>query len=607
MLKKVLIISVFILISNLNAQKFRINKIEPPFWWVGMKSNTLELMIYGNELNNSELTCNSDAIKIVSTDISKNGNYAFVRLQFDSLLKAGTYDFNITKSNEHLDFNYEMRERIIDSGRYNGFDQSDVIYLITPDRFVDGNPDNNRLPNFDDEYDRDKPYARHGGDIEGIISKLDYLSDLGITAIWINPLTENNTNISYHGYATTDMYNIDARFGSNELYKEFVESAHSQNLKVIMDHVSNHISIDHPWISNLPEENWLNGSVENHLNARHEKMAYFDLHASDITVDYLSKGWFTNNMPDLNQRNSHLSTYLIQNTIWWIEFTGIDGIREDTYPYADQMFLSEWAKAVLDEYPGFNIVGEVWTGNTTFLAGYQQESKIGNTFNTYLPTITDFALRDAIYHYLKGSSDLYQTYLTISKDYIYQNPGKLVTFVDNHDIERVMYAAGENINKAKIALALILTTRGIPQILYGTEIGMVGTPEHGYLRMDFPGGFPGDIRDAFFKEGRNERENDIFNFVRHLLTIRKNYKCLSTGKLTHYPPYDNLYVYKRVLNGEEVIVIINGDERSKVINHTNYEPDLMAGKFLNLINDQFVADLINNEVNPYEIKILLKQ
>ena len=322
-----------------------------------------------------------------------------------------------------------------------------------------------------------------------MINKLDYLKDLGITSIWSTPLTENNTFRSYHGYAATDFYKIDPRLGTNELYKKFVEEAHKHGLKIILDHVSNHFSDDHVWMKNPPTPNWTNGTKENHLNANHNKMIFTDIHADSSTIKNVERGWFVDSMPDLNQENPFVANYIIQNTIWWIEYSGLDGIREDTYPYNNQKFMARWGKVILNEYPTINIVGEVWTGETDFLAGYQKDTFLPRSFNTYLPAITDFALRDVLIGYLQERNNLYNIFNVIAKDFLYKYPNNLVTFADNHDLARVMFYAKGNLDKAKIVYTVLLTTRGIPQIFYGSEIGIVGTDDHGKLRASFPADF----------------------------------------------------------------------------------------------------------------------
>lgn len=599
------LVMIFICVSIiLKAGEIKINKIEPPNWWSGMKKSQLQLMVYGEGLEDLKVGVSEASIEIIKLHQMENTDYCFLDIVLGEHVKPGKYTFTFSNKINEIKYDYEIKERVYAKSLHQGFDTEDVIYLITPDRFADGNPENNTVEGFGDEYDRKQPYGRHGGDIQGIINKLDYLKELGITAIWINPLVENNTRISYHGYAATDFYKIDPRFGTNELYKKLVEEAHSRELKIILDHVSNHISIDHPWMTNLPSVDWINGTIDNHLNAKHHKMAYFDPYAAQNTIDKLSKGWFTDHMPDLNQRNELVSNYIIQNTIWWLEYTGLDGIREDTYPYADQEFLAKWAEEIINEYPGLNIVGEVWTGKTAFLAPYQGDSRLLNKFNSNLPAITDFGMRDALYGYLKGDNNLYSIYEVLAKDYLYSDANNLVTFIDNHDIERVMYAAGENIDKAKVALSILLTMRGIPQILYATEIGMVGKPEHGLLRSDFPGGFPGDKRNAFSENGRTEEENDIYSHLKNLLKIRKNYSCLSNGKLTHFPPENDVYVYQRIDDADSILVIVNGGSKINSINLKKLGLVINSFSSTELLSSNRITLDSNIVLEPFEVKII---
>lgn len=525
-MKKLLWIIFFSLttVLSINAQ-MSVSKVEPPNWWIGMKWNNVQLMVYGKGLHNAEVKSVSDKLVVSKVQHPKNTNYLFVDLQVSESATPGFYELRFVNETEETTISYELKDRVIGGGQQ-GFDNNDVIYLIVPDRFANGDLSNDRAEGVRDEYDPENHLGRHGGDIKGIINHLDYLKELGITTIWINPLVENNTRISYHGYSATDFYNIDPRFGDNELYRFLVEEAHKRGLKIILDHVTNHISIDHPWMSNLPMDDWIQGSIKNHLNARHDKMVLSDIHGSEFTRKFLSEGWFVDSMPDLNQQNEFLAKYIIQNTLWWVEYSGLDGIREDTYPYADQEFLSDWAKSIMVEYPNFNIVGEVWTGEPAFLAYYQTGSYLPREYDTNLPSVTDFGTRDIYYGYLRGEKGLYDIYSTFAKDYLYPNPDKLVTFIDNHDVARVMWVANENVEKAKLALTMLLTTRGIPQILYATEIGMVGAEEHGILRSDFRGGFPGDESDGFTEEGRTDYENDMYDYVKALLNIREKHSSV---------------------------------------------------------------------------------
>jgi glycosidase len=410
-------------------------------------------------------------------------------------------------------------------------------------------------------------------------------------------MLENNMYMSYHGYAATDLYKIDPRFGSNSLYKKLVEEAHKKGIKIILDHVSNHIGINHHWIKNTPTSDWFNGTVENHFTASHNKIAFVDIYGDSNMVNFHQQGWFTNYMPDMNQRNPFLKKYLIQNTIWWIEFSGIDGIREDTYPYNDQKYLSEWAEAILNEYPDFNIVGEIWQGTPAILSAYQTKSPVRNLeFDSNLPSVTDFALSDAIRNYLSGKGSLYKIYETISQDIVYSFPHNLVVFFDNHDLDRAMFLADRNVDKFKVTLNLLLFTRGIPVIFYGTEIGIKGGKKHGELRQPFPGGFSGDQRNAFTTDGRTPEEQEIFLYLKKLITLRKEFPVLSRGKLTHFYPMNDVYVVQKKLNEDQAIIIFTGNELKNQVHTTQLKiflPD--KNRLRNLLTGQII------DLNSYEV------
>jgi len=557
-----LIIFIFFFFPVSFPQEFAVNKIEPPNWWAGMKWNTVQLMVYGRNLKEVSISIPYPGIKVTNTHSVGNANYFFIDIEIPVDLPGGEYEIVFRKGDNIVKYNYPILNRELKPEDHNGFSNEDVIYLIFADRFCDGNPDNNTIGDSLDEFTSTDLDGRHGGDIEGIISKLDYLKDLGITALWITPMLENDMWMSYHGYAATNLYKIDSRFGSNQIYKQLVSEAHQKGLKIILDHVSNHIGGNHLWMNDLPFGDWINGTVENHLPAHHDKMAFLDIHGTSIMTDFTQEGWFENYMPDLNQRNPFLKKYLIQNTLWWIEFAGIDGIREDTYPYCDQKYLSEWAEAILNEYPNFNIVGEIWKGVPSVISGYQHNSSVRKVgFDSNLPTVTDFALSDALRNFLSGKKSIYSIYEALVQDIVYDNPNNLLVFVDNHDIERAMFVAKGNIQKFKVALNLVLFTRGIPTLFYGTEIGIKGGNKHGELRKPFPGGFSGDTRNAFTIQGRTEQENCIFDYVNQLLKLRKEYPALAKGKLTQIYTGGDLYILLKEYEDEVIMILINsGDE-----------------------------------------------
>ena len=544
-----------------------VTKVEPPNWWTGMKTNRIELMLYGRNLGAVRITSSSPAIRIVRTEKIENPSYAFVQIEISPSAMPGTYTLKVHSDGGSVPVQFPVLKRSQPESGHEGFGPDDVIYLITPDRFANGDTSNDNVPGMADTLNRRDPFGRHGGDLRGIIDRLAYLKDLGVTALWLNPVVENNMqHASYHGYGATDLYRIDPRFGSNDLYRDLVRKAHGMGLKVIMDHVNNHIGISHPWIADLPTPDWLNGTVEHHQKAFNSKPELDDVHSDSVTKQKAVNGWFADYQVDLNQRNPLVADYLLESTLWWIEFSGIDGIREDTYPYIEPSFRESWCAAVMKEYPRFNIVGEVWVQDPAFLAPYQKGSRIPRRIPAQLPAITDFGLFDA---FMKAFADtagrIENVFTCLAKDFLYPDPDNLVTFLDNHDIRRIMYNVNGDARRFRVALLTLLTTRGIPEILYGTEIGMTGGPDHGTIRSDFPGGFPGDTRNAFSAGGRTEAESTQFDYTRRLLRIRRAEEPLRRGKLIHFKPADEVYVYFRIWKEERVMVIVNHNRNEKQV------------------------------------------
>lgn len=606
-MKKAFFAIIYLIVSIVYSQEIRVDKIEPGNWWAGMKKNEIQLMVYGKNLFGYKATFNTSQIKVKKIHSIQNTRYSFIDISISPNIQPKKYTLNFVKGGKTSSIEFPIFARNKSNHQFQGFNSDDIVYLLMPDRFSDGDTKNNIADGLINDFIPGEPNGRHGGDLQGIINHLSYFTDLGVTVLWLNPVLENNTHLSYHGYAATDMYKIDPRLGTNELYKELVDKAHSMGLKIIFDHVSNHVGTNHPWINNLPVSDWINGTPENHLPAWHDKMAAWDIHSADLTNEHVTKGWFVDEMADLNQNNLYVKNYLIQNTIWWIEFAGIDGIREDTYPYVEQNFLSDWAEEVLAEYPHFNIVGEVWTGDPVFLAPYQKNSKLNKCGNTNLPVVTDFALRDAYYDFLKGKSDLNAIYNTVAMDFIYENPNNLLVFADNHDIARAIFNAGGNIEKVKLVFTHMLTSRGIPQILYGTEIGMKGDEDHGVIRSDFPGGFHDDSVSLFDSKNRTDVENNLFQFFQKIIEIRKKYKSFSKGTLTHLPVRDNVYLYSKVLGSETIIIALNGDNSKKEIDASTVVS--LGGKFSSLFDlmKNSLHDLVNGKLvlEPLSANIFL--
>lgn len=571
--------------SPAEEQPLSVQRIDPPCWWTGMATNRLQLMIYGTLLDSITARFVSGGPSVVDVQCTTNPSYAFLDIVIPPATAPGSYDLIISRRSQSIRIAYQLLQRDAQQGAHAGFGVEDAIYLIVPDRFANGDTTNDMVPGLSEGVDRHQPYGRHGGDLAGIIEKLDYLADLGVTALWILPLTENSGRSSYHGYAVTDHYRIDPRFGSNALYADVVRRAHRKGLKVIMDHVNNHIGINHPWVANLPMADWLNGTVDNHQGAYHGKAGLSDPHTPLPLKDHVRRGWFSDGMPDLNQQNPFVARYLIQNTIWWIEYAGIDGIREDTYPYIDPAFASAWASAITTEYPSCTIVGEVWITDPAYLAMYQGGSRLASLPDSHLFSVTDFGFYRAVRDAFADSGSVSSVYDCLAEDFLYPSPGHLLTFLDNHDIPRIAYRVGGDTRKLTLALTLLFTTRGIPQMLYGTEIGMIGDRDHGRLRSDFPGGFPGDKRDAFVRGGRTEVEESVFQTVKQLLRLRGNHPALTRGTLVHLPPERNVYTYFRCAPDDTVMVVINNSDSSCVPSVTG---SFLQGAFV-------LHDLMNRE------------
>ncbi|MDR3227010.1 MAG: cyclomaltodextrinase C-terminal domain-containing protein, partial [Prevotellaceae bacterium] len=524
--------------------------------------------------------------------------------------KAGKINFKFTENKNSFTYSYELREREKPTGAQ-GFNTSDVLYLIMPDRFSNGDAANDVWDNV--KIDRNEPFARHGGDFAGITNHLNYLENLGITTIWLNPVLENKMRQgSYHGYAITDFYNVDKRFGSNADYRELINKIHQKGMKMVMDMIFNHCGSSHWWMTDLPCNDWLNHQ-SGFFPTTHNLYSVFDVHAPQSEVRALVDGWFVPDMPDMNQRNTHLAKYLIQNSIWWIEYAQIDGIRHDTHPYADAEFLSQWCKAINEEYPDFNIVGESWYLNTAALAWWQKNSKL-NEKQSNLKTVMDFALLDACQQAFAVEQEkefqLRKIYEILAQDFIYADLDNILVFLDNHDMSRFVKKDETDLRRYKQALAFILTTRGIPQIYYGTEILMNGEKHEGdgLLRKDFPGGWQNDDANAFTAEGRTDLQNDAWNYLQNLLQWRKKNDAVCTGKLIHYAPDSDCYVYFRIKNDKKVMIILNGTNSEKTISMNKYNEIIensTSGK--EIISGQILT--VNNKLNipakgTYIIEIL---
>ncbi len=566
------------LLITLQVNAITITRVEPANWWTGMKNKQLQILVYGPNIGHSKLTIHYPGVTLKEAAQTESSNYLFVYVNIAGGTKPGMVPLRFTDGAQTLTYNYPLKARTDHNGAQ-GFNAADVLYLITPDRFANANTANDNLDEA--TVNRKNPNARHGGDMEGVKQHLDYIKDLGVTTVWLNPIQENRMKGgSYHGYAITDFYKIDPRFGSNEEFRLLTQATHAQGMKMVMDMVFNHCGSSHWWMNDLPSKDWINNNGQ-YMPTNHATVSVMDIHASPSERNTFLHGWFSRGMPDLNQTNRHLATYLIQNSIWWIEYARIDGIRQDTYSYMDQKFLARWCKEVNDEYPNFNIVGETWYNKSTSSAWWQQHSVL-NADNTYLKTAMDFSLTFITQTAFDSKTDkdyLTSIYEDIAQDFIYPDPYHILIFLDNHDMSRFNREEETDLKRYKQGLAFLLTTRGIPQIYYGTEILMTGTKEQGdgKLRKDFPGGWTGDSTNAFTSAGRTAMQNEAWTYMQKLLQWRKTSVAVTQGKLIHYAPNQSgVYVYGRMKDHHAVMVMLNSSLTDKSIALNRFS-DIITG------------------------------
>lgn len=572
-----------------------VHKVAPAFWWSGMKNPELQILLYGDRIATADVTLTSADVVLKEVVVQENPNYLILYVdianaapqQFDIILKQGKKRTVVP---------YELRQRREGASDVTGFHADDVLYLIMPDRFSNGNPDNDIIPGMrEGRVDRSDSFARHGGDLKGIENHLDYLSDLGVTAIWLNPIQENDmADGSYHGYAITDYYQVDRRLGSNEEFCELVGRAHEKGIKVVMDMIFNHCGSENYLFRDMPSKEWFNYRGD-YVQTNFKTATQIDPYASGIETELAVDGWFTRTMPDFNQRNRHVAAYLIQSSIWWIEYAGINGIRQDTHPYADFDCMARWCKAVKDEYPDFNIVGETWLGSNVLVSYWQKDSRLASPKNSFLPVVMDFPLMEEMNRAFDeetadGGRGLNRLYEYLTQDIVYADPMSLLTFLDNHDTSRFYRTEAENIDRFKQALTFLLTTRGIPQIYYGTEILMAADKANGdgMLRCDFPGGWSGDAVDAFDPAQRTDLQNEAFAFARRLLQWRKGNETIAKGSLKHFTPDNGIYLYERRYEGRSVVVMLNGSDSERSIETSFYREILPAGSAIDWLTGETV-------------------
>ncbi|MFC3034084.1 glycoside hydrolase family 13 protein [Pseudoalteromonas fenneropenaei] len=561
MIKKIFLFSTLLFATNAFCAAV---KVAPLNWWVGMQAPELQLMVHAPQVKGDDWQLQPYAgVSLQSVQFADSDNYAFLNLQVSAEAQSGWLNL-INRSDPSQSFQFELKARQAGSKDRRGFSSRDVVYLITPDRFANGDPKNDNHPSMVERSNPEFKGGRHGGDLAGVIARLDYLQQLGVTQLWLTPVLENSMpSYSYHGYAITDLYQVDPRMGSNEQYIELAQQAKARGIGLIMDMVPNHIGSEHPWLKDKPTADWINYGGE-FVGTSHARQTVQDPHASEYDKQRFTDGWFVPTMPDLNQKQPLLARYLTQNAIWWIETAALSGFRVDTYPYSDKMFLQQWLQAIFNEYPHFNVVGEEWTTETAIAAYWQRGGHNRDGYISYLPTVMDFSLQTALVQALNEpegwDKGWWRVYQSIAKDFLYADPNNVLIFGDNHDMSRVYTQLKQNLPNTKLALTLLLTMRGIPQLYYGTEVLLDNgaSNDHGDIRIDFPGGFSGGIADAVSGQGLSRAQQEMQAYVRQLLHIRAKHRALQTGKLTHFAPFDGIYGYARVdEQGGGVLVLLN--------------------------------------------------
>lgn len=578
-----------------------IDKVEPPHWWIGLKNQKLQLLVKHSNIGSSHVDISHQGVNLVKVNKADSPNYLFLDLELSKSAKPGKFNIVFKQDDgSELKQTYELKERQRSAEDYLGFDSSDVIFLITPDRFVNGDPSNDIIEGLKQtNIDRSEGYERHGGDLRGMINSIDYIHELGYTAVWPTPVLINDMpQGSYHGYAITDYHKVDPRIGTLDEYKEFSSKLKERGMKLIMDQVANHCGLEHWWMKDLPFKDWVNfqENYEEHIDnwnwevttySNHRRTTNQDLYASNVDHKGNTDGWFVEGMPDLNQRNPFMANYIIQNSIWWIETLELGGIRQDTYPYPDKDFMSDWAGAIMKEYPYFSIVGEEWSYNPLLVAYWQDGKDNADGYKSNLKSSMDFPMQKAIIDGLKEEESwdkgLVKLYEGLANDFVYVTPKDIMVFLDNHDKSRIYTEVGEDATKTKMALSYMLMMPRIPQIYYGTEILMNDTAnpgDHGLIRTDFPGGWEGDTVNAFTGEGLTAEQKDMQRFLKKILNYRKNSEAMQNGETKHFAPENKTYVLARYNDSETLVHIINKNDDSFELDLTRFEELGLNGKTL---------------------------
>ena len=576
-----------------------IDKVEPPHWWTGLKNQKLQLLVKHPNIGSAKVDISHQGVSLVKVNKADSPNYLFLDLELSKSAKPGKFNIIFKQDDgSELKQTYELKERQRSAEDYVGFDSSDAIFLITPDRFANGDPSNDIIEGLKQtNIDRSEGYERHGGDLRGMINSIDYIHDLGYTAVWPTPVLINDMpQGSYHGYAITDYHKVDPRIGTLDEYKEFSSKLKEKGMKLIMDQVANHCGLEHWWMKDLPFKDWVNfqenyeENIDNWdwqktIYSNHRRTTNQDPYASEKDHQGMTDGWFVKGMPDLNQRNPFMANYIIQNSIWWIETLELGGIRQDTYPYPDKDFMSDWAGAIMEEYPNFSIVGEEWSYNPLLVAYWQDGKDNADGYKSNLKSSMDFPMQKAIIDGLKEEESwdkgLVKLYEGLANDFAYVTPKDIMVFLDNHDKSRIYTEVGEDATKTKMALSYMLMMPRIPQIYYGTEILMDDTAnpgDHGLIRTDFPGGWEGDTVNAFTGEGLTVEQKDMQRFLKKILNYRKNSEAMQNGETKHFAPENKTYVLARYNDSETLVHIINKNDDSFELDLARFEELGLNGK-----------------------------
>ncbi len=587
-MKKIPLIFALSAASIAFSQSKIIEKVEPAFWWKDMKNPELQILVYGKDVAHNDIVL-SDNIPVKDIQKVENPNYVFVTVNTNEI-NVPQFTINIKKGKKNLgSYHYELKSRNPGSADRGSFSSKDVMYLIMPDRFANGDEKNDSSRDLTEKADRTLPNGRHGGDLKGIINNLDYIQNLGATAVWLTPVNEDNEKVySYHGYAQTDLYKIDARYGTNDDYKNLSRELNKRNMKLVMDYVTNHWGISHWMIRDLPSKDWIHWFADGEKGfkrSNYKTTTQFDPNASEIDKKYALNGWFDTTMPDINQKNPLVLKYLTQNAIWWIEYAELGGFRVDTYPYNDKEAMAKWAKAITDEYPKFNIVGETWLYTSGQISAWQKDSKTGEAagYNSNLPSVMDFMLfadmPKALQEKESWNTGMIKLYDSFTSDFLYPDINNLLIFFENHDTERWNEIFNADPKAYKMGLTLISTVRGIPQIYYGSEIGMRGDKNKGGdadIRRDFPGGWKSDQQNAFNPTTQTPEQKEFFDFTQKILNWRKNKEVIHTGKTKNYVPQDGVFTYFRYNEKESVMVMLNNNDKDQQVDLKRFEESLQG-------------------------------